>query len=706
MGNTLFKQAVLLFLILPLAVFPQKNVIDSLYTRLTETNTPDSVILIYLDLSGLLNYDSTEKSVQFAREALRLCKETGNDTLAVNALNQLATARMAGDIMEGVTGPLNEALEISMSKDYIRGEALTSNNLGLYYYRKSITDSASYYYLKSAELYRELNILKKMAKVYNNVGAIYYKQAQYDSALRYFLEALKIKEQILPSGERVATDKELAASMINVGAFYYKLENYPEALKYLQKAAQLSKKANYNNYLSIALNNIASVFNTLNQYDSAIYYHYQDGKLADKLKSKKMLSRFYTGLANVYQKTGDYDSSIYYFAKSIEVHKKLQDISGLAIVQSDLAELYFKTKKYDRALLYNEKAIQTAKKAGDLEIEQTAYAALSKIYKQLNDYKNAYKYEKLYSELNDSINSMNSEKLIVEMQTKYETEKKNTQIQKLKIENLQSENEKNTFRLISISLFVIALLLIVFIWQRVRMNRILKEKNEELQRLNDTQNRLMSIISHDLKSPLSAFFTITNTLKNKWEKISREETEKYLGSMLNSSIALKLQLENMLNWAINQKRKINVNKTNISLQVIVVKVVMVLQEFAREKNIVIENNIPEDLEVFTDGKLMGIVFNNLISNAIKFSDQGGRVIVSAEKKNGKILIFVKDFGAGMSPKQVEHLFTGDQIALKHQNSGTGLGLIVVRDIINKLGGRILVESEPEKGTRFTIELEE
>jgi signal transduction histidine kinase len=133
---------------------------------------------------------------------------------------------------------------------------------------------------------------------------------------------------------------------------------------------------------------------------------------------------------------------------------------------------------------------------------------------------------------------------------------------------------------------------------------------------------------------------------------------------------------------------------------------MVLQEFAREKNIVIENNIPEDLEVFTDGKLMGIVFNNLISNAIKFSDQGGRVIVSAEKKNGKILIFVKDFGAGMSPKQVEHLFTGDQIALKHQNSGTGLGLIVVRDIINKLGGRILVESEPEKGTRFTIELEE
>jgi len=706
MGNKLFKRAVILFFMLPMAVFPQKKLIDSLYTRLAVTSQTDSLILIYLDLSGLLNYDSTERSVQFALDALHLSKETGNDTLAVDALNQLATARMAGDIMEGVTGPLNEALRLSLANDYKRGEAFTFNHLGMYYYTRSITDSASYFYLKSARIFRELNIPKKMAKVYNNVGAIYYKQAQYDSALRYFLKSLKIKEQILPSGERVATDKELAASMINVGAFYYKLENYPEALKYLRKAARLSEKANYNNYLSISLNNIASLFNTINQYDSAIYYHYLNGELAKRLNSKKMFSRFYTGLANVYRKTGDYDSSIYYFSKSIEVHKQLQDISGLALVQSDLGELFNKQNQFDSAMIYNEKALQSARESGDLEIEKKSYEALSKLYKQKNDYQNAYEYEKLYSEISDSINSMNSEKLIVEMQTKYETEKKNTQIQKLKIENLQSENEKNTFRLISISLLIIALLLIVFIWQRVRMNRILKEKNGELQRLNDTQNRLMSIISHDLKSPLSAFFTITNTLKNKWEKISRDETEKYLGSMLNSSIALKLQLENMLNWAINQKREINVNRTNISLQIIVIKVVMVLQEFAREKNIEIENNISEDLEVHTDGKLLGIVFNNLISNAIKFSDPGGEVIVSAEKKNGKILIFVKDFGAGMSPEQVEHLFTGDQIALRHENSGTGLGLIVVRDIINKLGGKISVESEPGKGTRFTIELEE
>ncbi len=704
MGNRLIKGAVLLFFMLQLAVFPQKKLIDSLYARMAVTSQTDSLIEIYLDLSGLLNYDSTEKSIQFAQDALRLSKETGNYMLAVDALNQLATARMAGDIMEGVVAPLNEALRLSVANNYKRGEALSCNHLGMYYYTRSITDSASYFFLRSVRIFKELNIPKKMAKVYNNVGAIYYKQSQYDSALKYFLTSLKIKEQILPSGERVATDKELAASLINIGAFYYKLEKYPEALKYLKKAAEFSEKADYNNYLSIALNNIASIFNTMDQYDSAIYYHYLNGELAKKLNSKKMYSRFYTGLANVYQKTGDYDSSIYYFSKSIMVNKQLQDVDGLSIAQSDLAELYNKLNRFDSAMVYNERALQSARESGDLEIEKKSYEALSKLYKRKNDYQKAYEYEKLYAEISDSINSMNSEKLIVEMQTKYETEKKNTQIQKLKIENLQSENEKNIFRLISISLLIIALLLIVFIWQRVRMNKILKEKNEELHRLNDTQNRLMSIISHDLKSPLSAFFTITNALKNKWEKISRDEIEKYLGSMLNSSIALKLQLENMLNWAINQKREIHVNKSRINLYVIVVKVIMVLQEFAREKNIVIENNIPEDLEINTDGKLMGIAFNNLISNAVKFSNPDSKVIVSAEKKNGKILIFVKDFGEGMSPEQVEHLFTGDQIALRHKNSGTGLGLIVVRDIINKLGGKISVESEPGKGTLFTIEL--
>lgn len=706
MGNKYRASSTLFILCLPFLVFTQNSRLDSLYRQLKTVSSADSVALVLMDLSDLLNYDSADRAVYYAREAVRLSDESGNDTLQVNAMNRLATLLMSYNNYDEVVPILNEALRISRHTRYEWGEAVTYNHLGLYYYYKSVADSASYYYIKSAAMYKQLDMPKKMAQVYNNVGAAFYKQSRYDSALKYFLASLEIKEQILPSGGRVANDKELTASLINVGAFYYKLENYPEAIRYLGRAAKLSEKTGNYNFYTMALSNLASTFNTIDKYDSAVYYHRKVGRMAEKMNNTKMYSRFYTGMANVYQKTGDYDSSAYYFTKSLDVHKKLGDINGLAIVEIDLSELYFKMQQYDSTLYYAQQALETAKMAGSLEMEKKAYSALAKVCSEKKDYKRAFEYQKQYTKLNDSINKMSSENLIVEMQTKYETEKKNTEIQKLKIENLQSETEKKLFRIFSLFLLLIALLLVVYIWQRRRMNRLLKEKNEELQKLNDTQNRLMSIISHDLKSPLSAFFTITTTLKNKWDQLDRGKMENYLSRMLNSSIALKLQLENMLNWAIGQKRGITVSKKQINLQIILLKVLMVLQEFASEKRITLRNDIPEDFELYTDGKLLGIVFNNLVSNAIKFSDPDSEVVISAKRENGKSYIFVKDSGAGMSREQAENLFTEDNIASKHENRGTGLGLIVVRDIIRSIGGKISVESEPGKGAIFIIELGE
>ncbi len=206
--------------------------------------------------------------------------------------------------------------------------------------------------------------------------------------------------------------------------------------------------------------------------------------------------------------------------------------------------------------------------------------------------------------------------------------------------------------------------------------------------MNDTQNRLMSIISHDLKAPLSAFYSITTSLRNKFDKLSVSELKSYFDRMLNSAIAIKLQLENLLNWSITQQREISVIKNKFNLPVLITKVALILQEFANEKQTSIENKITDDIEIETDGRLLNIVLNNVISNAIKYSYQNSKIEIFHKKSDDKIQIIIKDYGVGMSHKEVENLFTKHSVA-QHTNSGTGLGLLVSRNIIKKLGGKIL-----------------
>ena len=214
----------------------------------------------------------------------------------------------------------------------------------------------------------------------------------------------------------------------------------------------------------------------------------------------------------------------------------------------------------------------------------------------------------------------------------------------------------------------------------------------------------MSIISHDFKAPLSAFYSITNSLKTKFDKIERKEIDNFLNRMLNSSIALKLQLENMLNWAINQQREIRVNKSKYNLSVVVYKVVVILQEFANEKSILIEDNITDNCEIETDSRLLSIVLNNLITNAVKFSPKNRTISLSATKSNNSIILSIKDNGIRMTNDISNNLFKSKKTSVSTDNSGTGLGLIVSKDIIDKLGGKIWAESELGKGTTIFIEL--
>jgi len=684
-------------------IFAQTKTIDSLLSVVKKDNKVDKISALFR-LSDIYKYDSTQLAYNYCSDAMQMSEDIKNDTLYVQAINKIGPILLLLNKDEEVLELYKKAIVVSVRENYKNGEAYTYNHFGSYYYKINELDSALNYYLKSVQLFLEINDLKKTAQVYNNIGIIYYRQVLYEKSIEYFIKSLEIKEMKLPSGKRVATDDQIAASLINIGLFYYKLNKNIKTIQYLKRAEKISLKTRNTKYTCIAQVNLGISYNATQKYDSALFYHKSALELAEKMKDEKMLSQVYTGIANVYKNTDNFNEAIKYFSKSLLLHEKLQDFRGKAVVEKNMTELYFNNNDLKNAKIYAHRALNTSLKSNNIAVKKDVFYLLADIYEKNNNFKEAYRYHKLYTALNDSINSINSEKLIKEMEAKFETEKKNTEIINLKTQKVKDQKLQKLFIATISGLFLIAILLIVLFRQRVRTNIVLNKKNRELKQLNSVQNRLMSIISHDLKAPLSAFYSITYSLKTKYDSFSRQEIDNYLARMLNSSVTLKLQLDNMLNWLINQSQGIKADKKVLNLNIITFKVIMVLQEFANERRVIIENTINEDVEIYTDGTLLSIVFNNLISNAIKYSNLNGKIIVSSKKEDEKTIISIKDFGAGMSKSDLENLFVNHDNVTKNNESGTGLGLIVSKDIVEKLGGKIKVESEPNVGTEFFIEL--
>ena len=691
-------------LLQPKFLFAQKTNIDSLVTISQNSTSAINKIDAFFKLSKIYKYDSTTIAEKYAAEALTIAESIYNDTLIVNSINGLCPIRILQNNFDNVLALYIKAIELSDKVNFEKGKGITYNNIGTYYNKKNNLDSAVFFYLKAADIFEKLNKLKVAASTYNNAGIIYYKKANYEKALEYFIKSLKLKESILANGKRVATDGELAASMVNIGLFYFKLEQYKEAIAYLKKAKKKALVAQNNNYTCIAETNLGVLYARLQKYDSALYFNNNALILAEKMKNIQRASSIYTGIANIYTKTEKFDLAIVFFLKSLEIKNKLNDVRGQALVEKHISKLYLIQKKYKLAKEHGLLALETSKNTKNIELEKDTYKLLAKIDKSLYNYKSALDFIESFNILNDSINSLNNKKIIADMQTKYETEKKTVEIKELKIKDIESQNIEKVFLLIIISLFAITILLIIFFRQKQKTNRILNDKNEELKKLNTTQNRLMSIISHDLKAPLSAFYSITKSLQTKIKIISEEQADNYFNRMLNSSLGLKLQLENMLNWSIAQSSEIIVVKSKINISILLLKVIMILDEFAKERAIKLENIIDEDIEINTDGRLLSIVLNNLITNAIKFSEDNSNVKISAIKKSKKIILAVSDYGIGISNADLQNLFTDKGNSSKHKNKGTGLGLIVSNDIIKKLNGRIWAESTENIGTTFYIEL--
>ncbi len=244
------------------------------------------------------------------------------------------------------------------------------------------------------------------------------------------------------------------------------------------------------------------------------------------------------------------------------------------------------------------------------------------------------------------------------------------------------------------------------ITHRKKAENELKAKNEELEKVNSEKDTLFSIISHDLKNAFNVVLGYTGLIAEDIDELSRDELYSIAVKMNKASTNLYNLLENLLDWSLIKKGRTQINPESVPLFRLTEEITGQIQHTADHKNIKIEKSVAHDLLVFTDRSMLSVVLRNLLSNALKFTNPGGTVSLTAEKHNGgSILISVRDTGIGMSKEISDNIFNLNKKSYRtgtDNETGTGLGMTLVNEYVGKLGGTISVKSEEGKGSLFTV----
>jgi PAS domain S-box-containing protein len=237
----------------------------------------------------------------------------------------------------------------------------------------------------------------------------------------------------------------------------------------------------------------------------------------------------------------------------------------------------------------------------------------------------------------------------------------------------------------------------------------IRQKNAELIKVNLEKDKFFSIIAHDLRSPFNGFLGLTEVLAVDLPNLSMNQIQEFVINIRKSATNLYRLLNNLLEWAQIQKGSIHYNPTINNLLLLIDECLSLSKESAKAKNINIVIDIDEDLKVFADKNMLQTIIRNLVSNAIKFTPEGGDVILSASINNENHIKFtVKDSGIGMSQSMIDDLFRIDVKSSRKGTQGelgTGLGLLLCKEFIEKHGGRIWVESIVGTGTTFHFTLQ-
>ncbi len=528
--------------------------------------------------------------------------------------------------------------------------------------------------------------------------------ADYSKALQYYQQGLKTAEEI-------NNVKRVMRFYLLIGNLYDNKEEYDEALSWYNKALRKALIEKDSLFAAYSMGNKAMVMDQTGHLDSAFRFNRQNLRyLANGVGTAMDSANTFTNLALNQKRQKHYERALGYMLKAKTPIMLSADTFSIQVWYSNLGSLLTAMGRFPEAKAGLDSALLLGPIVRSKRINEDLYNNFSRYFEAKKEYASALSWYKKSRMMTDSIRDRQEEARFSALRIRYEVDKKESLLAKQKIE-LRQKNIINTTAILgAILLMAVVVLLYLTNRKRKKINRLLRNKNrqiliqkEELQEVNNVKNRLFSIISHDLRSPLQPLIFYLGMLTR--GKLSNEVIQEVAGELQLHLRHTRIMMDNILHWAASQLEGWKLRPENIEVLPVIKEVQNMLRPDTKLKDITFFDRVPDSLSANSDREMLKLVFRNILTNAIKFTPKGGNIAISGKKDRNKTCISIKDNGIGMSLEKQKQFKKGNPLKSTPgtlKEAGTGIGLLVSRQLLEKQDGKLEIESEEGKGTTVHV----
>lgn len=580
------------------------------------------------------------------------------------------------------------ALNLSQERDFPVLEAKALNFLGVAYTNIGQYKKALQLHQTALDKAKEANDWKQTGYSFNNIGGVYCVELNVELGLKNIRQAISIFRNN-------NYERGIGYCYINIGRLYSSQGNYNKSIEYFNKAAEIRRRIHDTEGTVMVLLEIAKLSVQMKDFYRALETFYKLEKLNDEINYIKGKAEVSHELSALYLDMKDYKKAMRYGIQALDINRKILNAAGEIKALNELAIISASGKDYSRGKEYLVAAMNKAVEINDSVQIANSYYTSYKFHKLIGNSREALKNLELYSTLRDSILSSEEATKLGEMESISLIEKKQQEN-----ELLQNDlsNQRKYLTIIVILFLVIVIIVIVRYLENKKTNRKLSE-------LNKIKDQFFSIIAHDLRGPYNALLGTVELLQTRFDELSDNEKQELI-LLISNSLKNSYELtENLLIWAETQKNSLLFLPKEIKLNDTLRNNIDLVKNNSLNKLIDISYDCPEELSIFADEQMLNTIIRNLLFNAVKFTPKGGWIKVTAQKCENSIMIRCEDNGIGMEEKTIDSLFniSGKTVlAGTEGEKGTGLGLVLINEFVQRHNGTISVDSIPARGSIFTI----
>jgi len=513
----------------------------------------------------------------------------------------------------------------------------------------------------------------------NNISVGYGIIGDYHKAINYAFAALEIAKKSIPDA-----DNAKLSPLMNLSTAYEKMGDYDRSLKYVEEALILSRKLGNQRRECECLNNLSMIYNQMEEHELALAKAEEGLVLRKKYFAKPDHAVSYNNIGYILEGMGNLKEALQNYKIAMRLRNQNINVAFSTNTLLNIVSVYIQQNKLSFALRYLDKAKIHVEALKSRDIYMRYYSYLSAIQALRGNYEEAFLTEK---ELNKLLNSEFTEHI------EQSVNKSEAEFYQRRIEEQAELYKKQNLELIKRN-------------KIIRSNsKELKKSYQNLQNSVEALNWILSVISHDVRAPLANFEKIIDIMLE--EEMDESESRSILESMKKSSKNMYKLVDEILDGIRLQRRKLD-DRINISRQDIIPllqQIYMIYQPIAGQKHLHLSFNFVSDqVYALVDGDLLKIIVRNFLNNAVKFTPEGGNIMLELSSLQHGVVISIRDDGIGISPSELKamHKRKKPEYSARRSGGGIGLGWILCRESVKKMKGNMEVISELGKGTTINI----